>query len=100
MQDSTVVFIQGAGSSAHAEDQALASSLESLLSAGYHVRYPAMPIEDDPDYGRWKPAIARELDASRGNLLLVAHSAGGPMLLSASGPNQRCRGGRSYKAKA
>jgi predicted alpha/beta hydrolase family esterase len=81
VRDSTVVFLQGGGAGAHAEDQALASSLESLLGAGYHVRYPAMPGEGDPDYGRWKPAIARELDASRGDLFLVAHSVGAPMLL-------------------
>lgn len=81
MRDSTVVFVQGAGSGAHAEDQALASSLESLLGAGYQVRYPAMPGEDDPDYEQWKRAIARELEAACGDLFLVAHSAGGPMML-------------------
>lgn len=81
MHGSTVLFVQGAGSGAHAEDQALAVSLESLLGAGYHVRYPAMPGEDDPDYARWKPAIARALDDVHGAIFLVAHSAGGPMLL-------------------
>lgn len=81
MHGSTVLFVQGAGSGAHAEDQALAVSLESLLGAGYHVRYPAMPDEDDPDYARWKPVIARALDDAHGGMFLVAHSAGGPMLL-------------------
>ncbi|HEY5849640.1 MAG TPA: alpha/beta fold hydrolase [Lysobacter sp.] len=81
MPSSTVLFVQGAGPGAHAADQALASSLQTHLGSGYNVRYPQMPGEDDPDPAQWKARVAQELSDVQGPLVLVAHSAGGPILL-------------------
>jgi predicted alpha/beta hydrolase family esterase len=67
-----VVFIQGGGEGAHAEDARLAADLGERL--GHPVAYPLMPREDEPDYERWKPAIAAALDSAD---VVVAHSIGG-----------------------
>src|SRR5690349_2326812 len=61
MARACVVFIQGGGEGAHAEDQALADSLQRLLSDAYEVRFPQMPDEADPDTRSWKSMISREL---------------------------------------
>lgn len=76
----TILFIQGAGEGAYAEDQKLVLSLQNALGAGYNVRYPKMP-EDAPDYEPWKEQIAQELAALAEGVLLAAHSAGGSILL-------------------
>lgn len=73
-----VVFLQGGGDGAHAEDAALAENLRTQLGDGYEVEYPEMPAEGDPDFERWHPVIA---EAVHGAEVLVAHSLGGYMLL-------------------
>ena len=71
-----VVFIQGGGEGAHAEDARLAADLGERL--GHPVAFPLMPDEHEPDYERWKPAIAAALDAAD---VVVAHSIGGYLAL-------------------
>src|SRR5688572_14274216 len=76
-----VVFIQGGGEGAHAEDASLAASLQRSLGPEYEVRFPRMPGEADPDVESWKRAISWELARASGEVVLVAHSVGGSMVL-------------------
>ena len=71
-----VVFIQGGGRGAHAADARLASDLGRRL--GHPVAFPLMPREDDPDYERWRPAIAAAVAKADH---VVAHSIGGYLAL-------------------
>lgn len=92
-----VLFIQGAGSDgAHAEDQALADSLQQHLGTRYAVRYPQLPDEAEPDFETWKAAIEAELTGIGAPAFLVGHSIGASVLakiLSSSGDiSSRCRG--------
>lgn len=81
MARTCVLFIQGGGEGAHAEDQALADSLQQLLGDAHEVRFPQMPDEADPDAQSWKSAIARELARAPERLILAGHSIGGSILL-------------------
>ena len=67
----TILFVQGAGSGAYAVDQHLASSLQDALGSAYDVRYPEMPNEADPEYGRWKERIGEELAATDDRVILL-----------------------------
>ncbi len=99
-----ILFIQGGGgSNVHDEwDDKLVASLSRELGAGWEVRYPRMPDEDDPSYAKWKPAILQEIAMcscegrspdsfagtgplpSQGNsVVLVGHSIGGTMMVGA-----------------
>ena len=72
-----VVFIQGGGAGAHAEDAELAASLSREL--GIRVAYPVMPDEGDPDAAAWLPAISAAIDGADA---VVGHSIGGYLLLA------------------
>ena len=76
-----VLFIQGGGQGAYAEDEALASSLQRALGAEYSVIYPHMPHEDDPQYEPWAAQLAAELAALDEDAIVVGHSVGGAVLL-------------------
>jgi predicted alpha/beta hydrolase family esterase len=76
-----VLFIQGAGEGAYDEDARLAASLQNALGSEYHVRYPKMPDEENPEDAAWMTQIAEELALLEGNVILVGHSAGGAVLL-------------------
>jgi pimeloyl-ACP methyl ester carboxylesterase len=80
-----VLFIQGGGGTdVHDEwDNKLVDSLRRELGAGYEVRYPRMPDEDDPKYAKWAPAIGREIAALEDGAVLVGHSIGGTILINA-----------------
>lgn len=71
-----VVFIQGGGAGAHDEDARLAADLSERL--GHPVAFPLMPDEDEPDYERWKPALAEAVASAD---IVVAHSIGGYLAL-------------------
>ena len=75
-----LLFIQGGGQGAYAIDRELAATLQNSLGKGYEVRYPKMPKEDDPAYGRWKGQLTKELAAPEVSMI-VAHSVCGPILL-------------------
>ncbi|MGE3194419.1 MAG: alpha/beta hydrolase [Microbacteriaceae bacterium] len=72
-----VVFIQGGGDGAHAEDAELVASLSREL--GFQVAYPLMPDEGDPDEAAWLPAISAAIESAD---IVVGHSIGGYLLLA------------------
>lgn len=76
-----ILFIQGGGQGAHAADQKLATNLQNSLGAGYEMRYPKMPKEDDPAYELLKGWLRKELAALEAGSMIIAHSVGGPILL-------------------
>src|SRR6202035_3751598 len=79
-----VLFIQGGGAGAHDEwDDKLAGSLRRELGGGYEVRYPRMPDEGDPSYARWSAAIRGEIADLDDGAVVVGHSVGAAILVSA-----------------
>lgn len=77
-----VLFIQGGGAGAHDDwDAKLVDSLRDELGEGYEVRYPRMPLEDDPSYARWSVAIGHELTAMADGAVVAGHSVGGTILV-------------------
>jgi predicted alpha/beta hydrolase family esterase len=76
-----VLFIQGAGEGAYEEDAKLAASLQNTLGSEYHVIYPKMPDEENPEDAAWMTQIAEELASLDSTVILVGHSAGGAVLL-------------------
>lgn len=79
--NTSVLFIQGGGEGAHSEDAVLANSLQRALGPNYDVRFPRMPVESDPNVESWGQKISSELSHTSGNVILVAHSVGGSILL-------------------
>ena len=77
----SVLFVQGGGEGAYAEDEKLAANLQDVLGAAYGVQYPKMPHEDHPEFEGWKDQITKELAALDGEVILVGHSLGGSILL-------------------
>ncbi|PKO16175.1 MAG: hypothetical protein CVU39_09110 [Chloroflexi bacterium HGW-Chloroflexi-10] len=77
-----ILFIHGGGGEGvYEEDGILAASLQNTLGAAYEVRYPKMPLEESAGYADWKAQIAMELSALDDQVILVAHSVGGSILL-------------------
>lgn len=76
-----ILFIQGAGEGAYEEDTLLAKSLRDKLGTGYDIRYPRMPEEDGATYEQWKKRLTKEFAALDRRVIVVAHSAGGSLLL-------------------
>jgi predicted alpha/beta hydrolase family esterase len=77
-----VLFVQGAGTGTHEEwDLKLVESLQRELGAGYEVRYPLMPNEDDPTVATWQPKLEKELATLRKGAIVVGHSVGGTILI-------------------
>jgi predicted alpha/beta hydrolase family esterase len=76
-----ILFIQGGGAGAHAEDTSLVESFKQSLGSGYDVRFPRMPNESDPDVEAWKVKIASDLSHVPGEAILCGHSVGGSILL-------------------
>jgi uncharacterized protein len=75
-----VLFIQGAGEGAHAEDALLAESLRNELGQGFDVRYPAMVDEDDSAFPVWTRQIDDEIASLEGDVVLVGHSVGASVI--------------------
>ncbi|WEX85989.1 alpha/beta hydrolase [Sinorhizobium garamanticum] len=79
-----VLFIQGGGAGTHDEwDNKLVDSLRRELGPVYDVRYPRMPNEADPSYSIWKAALAEEIAGLDDGAILIGHSLGGTILISA-----------------
>lgn len=76
-------------------DSKLVDSLKGNLGPDYEIRYPLMPNEADPDYRTSKAALQKEFAKLDDDVLLVAHSLGGTILVNAlvEEPNQRAFGG-------
>jgi predicted alpha/beta hydrolase family esterase len=77
-----VLFVQGAGRGAWAEDAKLVASLGAALGPDFELRYPELPNEDAPAAAVWRARIGEELAAMRDGAVLVGHSAGGAQLLT------------------
>ena len=71
-----VLFIQGAGEGAHAEDAFLADSLRDKLGSRFEVRYPVMDEDDDAELEQWTRPIDQELASMAGDVVVVGHSVG------------------------
>jgi pimeloyl-ACP methyl ester carboxylesterase len=79
-----ILFIQGGGAGAHDEwDDKLVDSLRRGLGDGPEIRYPRMPDEDDPSYVRWSVAIRREMADLDDGAVVVGHSLGATILITA-----------------
>ena len=75
-----VLLIHGGGGGAYESDAKLAGALAKLLGAGYTIRYPRMPDEEEPDYPTWKRLILREVADMGAGAVLVGHSIGASVL--------------------
>ena len=79
-----ILFVQGGGEGAHDEwDSTLVDRLGRELGPEYKIRFPHMPAEADPKYKRWKAALEKEFDRLDEGAILVGHSIGGTILISA-----------------
>ena len=79
-----VLFIQGGGAGTHDKwDNKLVDSLRQELNEGYEVRYPRMPDEEEPSRAAWIPGIRREMADLHAGAVVVGHSLGGTILVSA-----------------
>jgi predicted alpha/beta hydrolase family esterase len=79
-----VLFVQGGGEGTHDEwDDKLVDSLRTGLGAGYEVRYPRMPEDDDPSVATWIPAIREEIASLEDGAAIVGHSIGATLLVHA-----------------
>ena len=77
-----ILFIQGGGGRTHDEwDNKLVDSLSAELGAGFEVRYPRMPDEDEPSVATWVPAIRQEIASLEDGAVVVGHSVGGTILV-------------------
>ncbi|MDR7272646.1 putative alpha/beta hydrolase family esterase [Pelomonas saccharophila] len=81
MQNHQILFVQGAGEGAHAEDQALATYLTHAVAPDCTVRYPRFAGLEDVAYEVWKTEIAAELRSFGKPGIVVAHSLGGAAML-------------------
>jgi uncharacterized protein len=77
----SVLFLQGGGAGAFAVDEKMVASLRGSLGQAYHVNYPRMPDEHDPNFELWRHDIEKELASLRGPAILVGHSVGAYILL-------------------
>jgi predicted alpha/beta hydrolase family esterase len=80
-----VLFIQGGGSEGvHDQwDNQLAESLGRELGPQFEIRYPRMPDEAHPNYASWNAALNEQLATLTDGAILVGHSIGGTILISA-----------------
>jgi predicted alpha/beta hydrolase family esterase len=76
-----ILFIQGAGEGAHAEDQALVDYLRTALGPRYQVAYPEFAGLEGVDYAAWRRQAEVELERLGGQGIVVAHSLGASALL-------------------
>jgi pimeloyl-ACP methyl ester carboxylesterase len=78
------LFVQGAGEDVDdAWDAKLVESLRRELGPQYEIHCPRMPNEGNPEYGSWRSALEREIDALRAGAVIVGHSVGGAILIHA-----------------
>jgi predicted alpha/beta hydrolase family esterase len=79
-----ILFIQGGGAGAHEQwDSKLVASLARELGQQFDIRYPQMPNEGDPSYPAWKATLEQEIAALDDDAILIGHSLGGTILITA-----------------
>ncbi|MET3668015.1 alpha/beta fold hydrolase [Caulobacter sp. 1776] len=91
-----VLFLQGAGEGTYDDwDSKLVDSLRRELGPGYEVRYPRLPDEGDPDFGRWVASFHQALAKLDDGAVLVGHSFGATVIalgLAMTPPARRLAG--------
>lgn len=75
-----ILFIQGAGVEAIAEEEPLVQQLQQRLGDDFKLHHPPMPDGDNPQYASWKHFIAEEIKKFP-HVILIGHSFGGSVLL-------------------
>jgi predicted alpha/beta hydrolase family esterase len=83
MNNRQILFVQGAGEGACAEDQKLVDNLQAQLGGDYTIHYPPMPDADSPNYAAWKETMQRTVGELSGEVIFVGHSFGASMVLKA-----------------
>lgn len=79
-----ILFVQGGGAGTHDEwDNKLVESLSRELGPTFEMRYPRMPNEDDPEYDSWKETLEKEFATLDDGAILIGHSIGATILISA-----------------
>jgi predicted alpha/beta hydrolase family esterase len=79
-----LLFVQGGGKGAHDEwDSKLVESLRRELGHDYEIHYPRMPSEDNPSYASWRTALEKAFETLPDGAILVGHSMGGTILITA-----------------
>ena len=77
-----ILFIQGGGAGVHDEwDDKLVGDLRRGVGDGHEVRYPRMPVEEDPRYATWGAAIRREMADLNAGAVVIGHSVGGTIMI-------------------
>ena len=91
-----ILFVQGGGAGVHDEwDDKLVADLRRGVGDGHEVRYPRMPVEEDPSDATWGAAIRREMADLNAGAVVVGHSVGGTIIdpnhrRAAAGAGARC----------
>ena len=78
-----ILFVHGAGEHTHELSKPLVAGYQSKLGADYAISFPRMPEAGDPDYRRWADAVLAELASFDDAAIVVGHSFGGTVLLTA-----------------
>jgi predicted alpha/beta hydrolase family esterase len=78
--ESRIIFIQGGGPSAHAEDKLLVDSLQRELGDAIRIDYPVVANEDYPEDDAWFEALDQSL-SKKDSPIIVAHSLGAYLTL-------------------
>lgn len=77
-----ILFVQGGGAGVHDEwDDKLVADLRRGVGDGHEVRYPRMPVEEDPSDATWGAAIRREMADLNASAVVVGHSVGGTIMI-------------------
>lgn len=79
MAPRNILFIQGAGEGAHAEDRLTVEALERLL--GTTIAYPRIEGLEEVDWDRAKMELTAALGEAEPDTLIIAHSLGGAAVL-------------------
>lgn len=81
MEIKQVLFIQGGGERGYEADEALVTSLISILGKEYKVNYPRIQSnESASDFG-WTMQVGKNISESNDDFILVGHSFGASMIL-------------------
>ena len=80
MPKADILFIQGAGEGAHAEDELLKKQIEQAFPAKT-VAYPFVAGLEEVDWNKAKPVLSAALDDLVEGGIVVTHSLGGAALL-------------------
>ncbi len=90
-----ILFVQGAGEGAHAEDQALLDALQTALGPDWRLSYPKFDGLEQLDLAAWRRQMADAMAGLDEDGVIVAHSLGAAATLKfllEDAPGRRLRG--------